>query len=131
MGPAEILLLVAAGFGGGVVNALAGGGTLITFPALLGMDLAPKLANASSQVALWPGRLTSVLAQWAEFRQLGREAMWSVGLGLVGGFIGAQLLIAMSPAAFRALVPWLLLAASLLFGFSKPITRWKIGRAHV
>lgn len=48
----------------------------------------------------------------------------SVAIGLVGGFAGAQLLIAMSPAAFRALVPWLLLVASLLFGFSKPITLW-------
>jgi uncharacterized membrane protein YfcA len=126
----DALILVAAGFAGGVVNALAGGGTLITFPALLGVGLAPKLANATSQVALWPGRLTSVLAQWSEFRSLGRGAWSSIVIGLIGGFIGAQALIAMSPAAFRALVPWLLLAASLLFGFAGPITRWVNARAR-
>lgn len=120
----DACILFAAGVGGGVVNALAGGGTLITFPVLLGMGLPPKLANATSQVALWPGRLASVLAQVAEFRKLGRGAWLSVAIGLVGGFAGAQLLIAMSPAAFRALVPWLLLVASLLFGFSRPITHW-------
>jgi hypothetical protein len=120
----DAIILAAAGFAGGLVDALAGGGTLITFPALLGIGLPPKLANATSQVALWPGRVTSVLAQLAEFRTLGRDAWVSFAIGLAGGFVGAQLLIAMSPAAFRALVPWLLLVASLLFGFSKPITRW-------
>ena len=50
--------------------------------------------------------------------------MVSFAVGLAGGFVGAQLLIAMDPAVFRSLVPWLLLAASLIFGFSKPITRW-------
>lgn len=125
----DVLILFAAGIGGGVVNALAGGGTLITFPVLLGMGLPPKLANATSQVALWPGRLASVLAQMAEFRKLGNKAWLSVALGLVGGFAGAQLLIAMSAEAFRALVPWLLLVASLLFGFSRPITNWINARA--
>ena len=61
----DAVLLAAAGLAGGVINALAGGGTLITFPALLGIGLPPKLANATSQVALWPGRVTSVLAQLA------------------------------------------------------------------
>ena len=120
----DALVLVAAGFAGGAVNALAGGGTLITFPALLGIGLPPKLANATSQVALWPGRVTAVLAQLADLRALGPAAWPSLAIGLAGGFVGAQLLIAMSPAAFRALVPWLLLVASLLFGFSQPITRF-------
>src|SRR5262245_30158760 len=123
----DALVLVAAGFAGGVVNALAGGGTLITFPALLGIGLPPKLANSTSQVALWPGRVTSVLAQLADLRALGSAAWLSIVIGVVGGFVGAQLLIWMSPSAFRALVPWLLLVASLLFGFSKPITGYLTG----
>jgi hypothetical protein len=121
---ATALLLVAAGLAGGVINALAGGGTLVTFPALLAFGLPPKLANATSQVALWPGRLTSVVAQFRDLRDLGPRTMVSFAVGLAGGFVGAQLLIAMDPAVFRSLVPWLLLAASLIFGFSKPITRW-------
>lgn len=117
-------LLCLAGFAGGVINALAGGGTLVTFPALLAFGLPPKLANATSQVALWPGRLTSVLAQLKDLKDLGPRTWISFAIGLAGGLVGAQLLIAMSPAAFRSLIPWLLLVASLLFGFSKPITRW-------
>ena len=118
------LLLAAAGFAGGVINALAGGGTLVTFPTLLALGLPPKLANATSQVALWPGRLTSVVAQFRDLRDLGPRTMASLAIGLAGGFAGAQLLIAMDPAIFKRLVPWLLLVASLLFAFSKPITRW-------
>ncbi|MBL8702324.1 MAG: sulfite exporter TauE/SafE family protein [Alphaproteobacteria bacterium] len=121
-------LLCLAGFAGGVINALAGGGTLVTFPALLAFGLPPKLANATSQVALWPGRLTSVLAQIKDLRDLGPRTWISFAIGLVGGLVGAQLLIAMSPAVFRALIPWLLLAASLVFGFAKPITRWITAR---
>jgi uncharacterized membrane protein YfcA len=117
-------LLALAGFAGGVINALAGGGTLVTFPALLAFGLPPKLANATSQVALWPGRLTSVIAQWRELKDLGPRTLVSLVIGLVGGFVGAQLLIAMDPSVFRALVPWLLLVASLVFGFAKPITRF-------
>lgn len=124
------LLLAAAGFAGGVINALAGGGTLVTFPTLLALGLPPKLANATSQVALWPGRLTSVVAQFRDLRDLGPRTMASLAIGLIGGFAGAQLLIAMDPAVFKRLVPWLLLVASLLFAFSKPITRWLTTRGN-
>jgi uncharacterized membrane protein YfcA len=124
MDPFLALLLAAAGFAGGVVNALAGGGTLITFPMLLGIGLPPKLANSTSQVALWPGRLTSVLAQFRDLKQLGLPVIVSLVIGLGGGFVGAQLLIAIDANVFRRLVPWLLLIASLLFAFSKPITHW-------
>jgi uncharacterized protein len=117
-------LLALAGLAGGVINALAGGGTLVTFPALLAFGLPPKLANATSQVALWPGRLTSVVAQGRDLKDLGPRTIISLVVGLVGGFVGAQLLIAMDPSFFRALVPWLLLVASLVFGFAKPITRF-------
>lgn len=117
-------LLALAGLAGGVINALAGGGTLVTFPALLAFGLPPKLANATSQVALWPGRLTSVVAQWRDLKDLGPRTIVSLAIGLIGGFVGAQLLIAMDPSFFRALVPWLLLVASLVFGFAKPITRF-------
>jgi len=125
---ATALLLAAAGLAGGVINALAGGGTLVTFPALLAFGLDPRLANATSQVALWPGRLTSVIAQFRELRDLGPATLVSLAIGLAGGFAGAQLLLAMSPDMFKALVPWLLLVACLAFGFAKPINRWLTAR---
>ena len=125
-----LLLLAVAGFAGGVINALAGGGTLVTFPALVGIGLPLKLANATSQVALWPGRLTSVMAQLNDFRQLGSKAWSSVAIGLVGGFLGAQLLIVMDPKVFRALVPWLMLCATLVFALSPAITRFLTARGQ-
>ena len=130
MDPTTLLLLAVAGFAGGAINALAGGGTLVTFPALVGLGLPLKLANATSQVALWPGRLTSVMAQLDDFRQLGARAWISVALGLVGGFLGAQLLIVMDPKVFRALVPWLMLCATLVFALSPAITKWLTARGQ-
>lgn len=130
MDATTLLLLAVAGFAGGAINALAGGGTLVTFPALVGLGLPLKLANATSQVALWPGRLTSVMAQLDDFRQLGATAWISVAIGLVGGFLGAQLLIVMDPAVFRALVPWLMLCATLVFALSPAITRFLTARGQ-
>ena len=124
----SILILACAGFAGGVINALAGGGTLVTFPALIGLGLPLKLANATSQVALWPGRLTSVVAQLSHLRKLGPKAWISLAIGMLGGFAGAQLLIFMDPKLFRALVPWLLLCASVIFGLSPMITKWLLAR---
>ena len=123
-----IIVLAVAGFAGGLINALAGGGTLVTFPALIGIGLPLKLANTTSQVALWPGRLTSVMAQLRDLKMLGAKAWVSLAVGLVGGFAGAQLLIVMDPKIFRALVPWLLLCATLVFAMSPTITRWLLAR---
>ena len=124
----SVILLAVAGFGGGLINALAGGGTLVTFPALIGYGLPPKLANTTSQVALWPGRLTSVAAQMRDLRLLGATAAVSLAIGLAGGFVGAQLLIVMDPRVFRAMVPWLMLFATLVFAASPWITRWVVSR---
>lgn len=125
----SLALLALAGFAGGLINALAGGGTLVTFPALIGYGLPPKLANTTSQVALWPGRLTSVAAQLRDLRRLGATAVVSLAIGLVGGFFGAQLLIVMEPRVFRAMVPWLMLCATVVFAASPAITRWVVSRA--
>lgn len=124
------LILAAAGFAGGVINALAGGGTLVTFPALIAIGLPLKLGNTTSQVALWPGRLTSVMAQLRDLRRLGAAAWASLAVGLAGGFAGAQLLIVMDPRVFRAMVPWLLLCATVVFALSPTLTRWLVAHGQ-
>lgn len=121
-------LVLLAGFAAGAVNAIAGGGTLLTFPALLAAGLPPVMANTSSTIALWFGIPGSV---WS-FRQRLREVRaWILPMGLVsliGGGIGAWLLLAMPESIFEASVPWLILLATGLFLFNEPLRRWT--RAH-
>lgn len=112
---AEIMLLCAAGFLSGVVNAIAGGGTFLTFGAMTLIGLPPIVANATSSITQFPGYVTSALAYAREIRADFREAMILAALSLVGGLAGALLLLSLSNPSFRALVPWLLLAATAVF----------------
>ncbi len=114
-------LLAASGLAAGLVNAIAGGGTFFTFSALLAAGLPPVVANATSAVAVTPANLAST---WAYRRELLANAPRFLALGLVslaGGLIGAWILTATDNVAFRRLVPWLLLFATLLFAMSPRI----------
>jgi uncharacterized membrane protein YfcA len=111
----EALLLFAAGFLSGVVNAVAGGGTFITFGALTLAGIAPIPANATSSIAQFPGYVTSTLAYWGDIRKMWRGALLLCLASAVGALAGALILLALDNPAFRALVPWLLLAATALF----------------
>ncbi|HXE06562.1 MAG TPA: sulfite exporter TauE/SafE family protein [Acidobacteriaceae bacterium] len=114
--------LVVASLIAGVMNAMAGGGSFITFPAMLAVGVPPIQANATNTVALWPGQLTSV---WALRMDLRREMVAVVMTSSVlGGITGAIMLLHMRQRTFMQLVPWLLLVASLLFGISGRIARW-------
>ena len=116
--------LVIAAFLAGVLNAVAGGGSFLLFPAMLSMGILPVPANATNAVALWPGQLTSI----AGYRQdVGKNLRlaWLMGLaGLVGGGVGAVVLLSTPQLTFLHMVPWLLLVAALIFAFSGPATRW-------
>ena len=114
--------LVAASFLAGVMNAMAGGGSFISFPAMLSMGLAPIQANATNTVALWPGQVTSIVA----LRRDLRKSLLPVVLGaaVLGGVSGAVILLHTKQRTFMHLVPWLLLVASLLFGISGPVSQW-------
>src|SRR5574343_1688770 len=118
------LLLVAGGaFLAGAMNAIAGGGTFFSFPALLFAGVPPVTANASNSVALWPASLSSA---WAYRREAMRHGRWAVILiivSLIGGLTGGLLLLATSNAAFARLIPWLLLLATALFAFSAQVNR--------
>ncbi|MCY0148917.1 sulfite exporter TauE/SafE family protein [Hoeflea sp. G2-23] len=111
----DIVLLFSAGFLSSVVNAIAGGGTFLTFGAMTLAGVPPIMANATSSVTQFPGYVTSALAYRTEIREAGREAWILAGLSLVGSLGGALILVSMSNPSFRSLVPWLLLAATLIF----------------
>lgn len=107
------VLLLAAGFLAGAMNAVAGGGTFVALPALSLMGLAPTVANASTTVALFPGSLASAWAYRRDVRPLDAAPSWALlVLSLVGGLIGALLLLVTPQSAFRILIPWLLLVAT-------------------
>jgi uncharacterized membrane protein YfcA len=123
---ATVRLLVAAGaaFLAGIVNSVAGGGTLLTFPALIAAGLSPLVANATSTVALLPATLSSMVGYRDE---LAGAKRWAVALALpslVGGGLGALLLLHTSNATFDRVVPWLVLGATTLFTLQRPLLRW-------
>lgn len=119
-----------AAFGAGFVNAIAGGGTLLTFPALLYGGMASITANATSTVAVWPG---SVMSSWAYRQQLAenRARVWMLSLpSLLGGLAGAILLLNTPEKVFRFVVPFLILLACALLMLNEPIGRWISTRAE-
>jgi hypothetical protein len=115
--------LVVAAFLAGVLNAVAGGGSFLSFPALLGMNIPPVQANATNTVAIWPGQLTSVAAYWPDVRKNLRAALLMGLAGLLGGTAGAVVLLNTPQKTFMHLVPWLLLFAASTFAVSGPVTR--------
>ena len=114
-----LALLFAAGVWAGAQNALAGGGSFVTLPALILTGLDPKLANITSTVALFPGQVTTGLAGRALVAGTARLAFgWLAAISLVGGVAGALLLRVTPVGVFGAMVPWLVLAATALFAWS-------------
>jgi uncharacterized membrane protein YfcA len=106
-----------------MVNAIAGGGTLLTFPALVAAGLSPLSANATSTVALLPGALSSMLGYRDELAGVRRWAILFALPSLLGGVLGALLLLRTSSAVFDRIVPWLVLGATALFLTQRPLLR--------
>ena len=126
------LLLFGAGLLAGMMNALAGGGSFVTLPALMFAGVPSVFANASSTVALLPGAATSAWAYRADYRGFGHVSMRAmVGISLVGGLFGALLLMNTSSRAFDFIVPWLLLVGSLAFTFGKQVGVWLRQRVQI
>jgi uncharacterized protein len=107
----------------GFVNAIAGGGTLLTFPALVAAGLSPLAANATSTVALLPAALSSMLGYRGELAGLRRWSALFAIPSLLGGGIGALLLLHTSNDAFERIVPWLVFGATALFLMQRPLLR--------
>jgi uncharacterized protein len=118
------LWLTIAAFLAGVLNAVAGGGSFLLFPAMLSMKMLPIQANATNTVALWPGQLTSVAAYRNDIRRNLKVAVPMLVAGLIGGTAGAIVLLNTPQITFMRLVPWLLLVAAVIFALSGPVSRW-------
>ncbi len=118
----QAAVLFIAGMLAGGLNAMAGGGGFITLPALLWSGSAPILANIGGTIAVWPGLLATLFAFRRNLQGHKHPLKLYMGMGVVGSSIGAALLLVSTNSFFMALLPWLLLFATLLFIFGKRIT---------
>mgnify|MGYP003397368693 FL=1 len=127
----ETILLIAAAFGAGILNTVAGGGTFLTFPALVFTGMPPVMANATSTVAVFPGYLGGAFGFRSELAGFDRRRLLRlVVITLVGGLVGSSLLLVSSNEAFSMVVPFLLLGATLAFLFGDKIRRWAAAKAQ-
>ena len=123
------IFLFAVGVLGGAMNAVAGGGTFFVFPALLFTGVPPIPARATNTVALWPGLAASVRAFWPRLNAPRRLLFLLIVISLVGSVAGAVLVVRTSANTFMHLVPWLMLAATLLFAIGPLLSRESAGPA--
>ncbi len=120
----QLLLLFCAATLGGTLNSVAGGGSFFTVPLMIFVRIPPVLANTTSTVALWPGSVAGVGAYRRELaKQQPVVLILLIGTSLIGGILGALLLLKTSPDVFVRLLPYLLLTATVLFASSSFITR--------
>lgn len=122
-------LVSVAAFLGGAINAIAGGGTLLTFPSLLAV-LSPVAANATSTLALLPGSLASVWGYRSEVGRARRRLKWLLPPSFFGGILGAFAVTRFPERVFESLVPWLLLVASVLLVLQRPLAKWIGAHPH-
>ncbi|HKS27413.1 MAG TPA: sulfite exporter TauE/SafE family protein [Pyrinomonadaceae bacterium] len=126
----EIVVVVSA-FLAGMINAVAGGGTLLSFPALIWIGRDPVIANATSTVALWPGSFGGLLGFRRELQGSKRWVYWLGVPSILGGALGAYLLLRTPSKTFSAIVPYLILGATLLMAAQEHITRrLRLGASH-
>ena len=130
----DLALLFAAGLLAGAMNAMAGGGTFASFPALLAVGLPPTVANATSNTALLPGAMVSAWTYRHALQRFGPLSLRQLfAITMLGAIVGAVLLHLTTEATFREILPWLLLVASLALSFAGPIrqrlerTDWELG----
>lgn len=129
----SVLGHVLAGFGAlaaGTVNAVAGGGTLITFPLLTAVGVPSVRANATNTIALCPGYVAGTYAQRADLAGLGRGVRSQAVVAAMGGLTGSVLLVLSPESAFRVLVPFLVLLATVLLAMQDRLRRWVTGRSE-
>ena len=121
--------LCVSAFLAGAMNSVAGGGTLLTFPALTGVVI-PAVANATSTVSLLPGSFAGAIGYRKELWECRRFVLRMLAPSIAGGFLGAWL-VGQDKELFKLLVPWLILTAALLFVVQSPISKWLKRRAAV
>lgn len=132
MDVATLALVALAGVAGGVMNALAGGGTFGTLPALLAAGVPANVANATSNVALLPGAATSAWAFRGELGPVGGvDHRLLAGITFAGGLVGSALLVVTPGATFDVIVPWLVLYAFVVLAFGRRASAWLAARVTI
>jgi len=120
----EIVVLVMAGLGAGALNAIAGGGTFLSFPALVWAGVPPVMANATATFAALPGYAASAWAYRHDIRTDGQPTLWQIiAVAIIGGLCGAFLLLVTPEDLFSGVVPWLLLVATAAFAGGPSLMR--------
>ena len=117
----DYVLVVLAALAAGAINAIAGGGTLITFPMLVAVGIPPVAANVTNTVALCPGYFGGTLAQWNDLRGQKKRLWLVVPASIIGGVLGGFLLLQTGEKLFKELVPYLILLASGLLAIQDPV----------
>jgi uncharacterized membrane protein YfcA len=125
----SLVVLCISAFFAGAMNSIAGGGTLLTFPALTGV-VSPAFANATSTLALMPGSIAGAFGYRTELWECRRFVVRLFLPSLAGGYVGADL-VGRDQKAFADLVPWLILTAAVLFVVQAPLSKWVKRRAAV
>jgi len=118
------VLVALAGLAAGFVNAIAGGGSLLSFPALIAAGLSPLVANVSNTVALCSGYLGATVAQRRELQGQGRRLVRLLPASALGGLCGGLLLLVSDARLFELLVPWLILTGAMLLALQQPLAAW-------
>ena len=126
----DLLWIALAAVAAGLVNAIAGGGSLISFPVLTAVGLPPVIANVTNTVALLPGYGGAALAQRRELRDQRRRLILLLPAAALGGLLGGVLLLSSGEAVFGALVPWLILLGSGLLALQEPLRRWLVAHPN-
>ncbi len=111
------VVLFLAAVAAGAVNAIAGGGSLISFPALVGFGVPAKFANTTNNAALWPGAIAGMVGFWEEVKRARKLVAFLAIPSFIGGLLGAYILAQTPEDLFRQLTPFLILFATLLFAF--------------
>lgn len=119
-----------AALAAGTINALAGGGTLVTFPVLTAVGIPAVMANVTNTVALLPGYMGGTLAQWNDMKAQIRRLWYILPASVIGGLLGGILLLGTGEKLFRQIVPFLILMASLLLAAQDPVRAFLIRRAE-
>lgn len=126
----QYVLIALAAAAAGLVNAIAGGGTLITFPVLTAIGLPAVMANVTNTVALSPGYFGATIAQFNDLKAQKKRLWLIIPASIIGGIIGGVLLLNSGERLFRSLVPYLILLASLLLAIGEPLKKWLSQRSH-
>jgi len=124
------ILIGVAAFLGGAVNALAGGGTLITFPMMTAVGIPPVSANVTNTIALVPGYFGATWAQRKDLKDQRKRMRILLPLSALGGLLGGILLIRIDESVFDALVPYLILLATVLLAVGAPLRKWLVKRGE-